>query len=619
MCAISGILSLDGHEPNRQWLDQMSYRLKHRGPDGRGSHYWPHCGLSHERLSIIDVAGGRQPLLNEKGDCGAVVNGEIYNYRTLRTELQGKGHVFATQSDSEVILHGYEEEGSGFFKKLDGMFSFAIWDNRAGKLILARDGLGKKPLAYTRIGNILAFASEVSGFREIPGFDTTLSKTALQHYLRFRCVGQPLSIYEKVRKVTPGCWIEIDARDGACRAESFREIPQPRKINISFDEAKEEVRRLIRRAVEKRLMSEVPLGVMLSGGIDSSVIAYETAALNPRIEAFTIGFDTSNDETAVATRTAKLLKLTHTVSRVSMGHAFTRDSKPEAILALVNMIAKFYDEPFADSSAGPTILVSSTARRCVTVALNGDGGDEAMAGYGHYRHFLQSLREEKNPFRKFSPLILRSAKLLPRKLRTALREEWSPSLLAQQFPDRFERWLSLHEVFPGPEAAMLSGGNETKEPTRHSFTAEDAALHDYEHYLSNQLLVKMDRATMACQIEARSPFLDDDLIRFTQNLPLEWKVTPPGLGKRLLRETYRDLLPQHIWEQPKRGFQAPIKNWLRGPLLEQVQLLAESNAPLWSHLDRALGEKEISRFFRGAGNEQRIWSLLMFNEWLKTT
>lgn len=619
MCSITGILSLSDQEPDRQWLDKMSYRLRHRGPDGRGSHFWTKCGLSHERLSIIDVAGGRQPLLNEDGQCGTVVNGEIYNYRELKTDLQRKGHIFSTQSDSEVILHGYEEEGPGFFKKLDGMFALAIWDNKAQKLILARDGLGKKPLAYARFGNSFAFASEISAFREIPGFDTTLSSEAIQHYLRFRCVGQPLSIYEKVRKVPPGCWVEIHARDGSSHEESFWKLPEPHEIKITFDEAKEEVRRLIRRAVEKRLMSEVPLGVMLSGGIDSSIVAYETAQLNPHIETFTIGFDSANDETAIATRTAKLLKLTHTVSRVSMGRDLTRDSKPEAVTALVDMIAKFYDEPFADSSAGPTILVSSTARRCVTVALNGDGGDEAMAGYGHYRLFLGSLQEEQNPWRKISPFVLRMAKLLPRKLRTSFRAEWDPVLLAEKYPERFARWTSLHQVFSGREAAQISGATFTREKAPHPFAAEEAAVHDYEHYLSNQLLVKMDRATMACQLEARSPFLDNELIAFTRSLPLEWKVTPQGLGKRLLREAYHDRLPDHIWEQPKRGFQSPVKEWLRGPLRERLNLLQEPDARLWSHLDHQLGEAEISRFLSGAGNEQRVWSLLMLDEWLKTT
>lgn len=616
MCGISGILSLTPHPPQKEWLEKMSRRLSHRGPDGHALHEWKQCALAHERLSIIDVAGGKQPLLNEDRTLGAVVNGEIYNHVELRRSLEEKGHRFSTFSDSEVILHGYEQEGRKFFSRLDGMFALAIWDDRKRKLILARDGLGKKPLALARISGVLTFASEVSAFREIPGFDTTLSSEALAHYLQFRCVGQPNSIFRHAVKVSPGCSLEFDASTGLSNEERFWKLPKHHDhstsgvINISLHDAKAELRRLIIRAVEKRLMSEVPLGVLLSGGIDSSVVAYEASLLKPNIETFTMGFEGASDEIGQATKTACLMKWTHTAARLSMDPA----------KALITAM-KAYDEPFADSSALPSVLVCQTARRGVTVVLNGDGGDEAMAGYNHHRLFLRSLEAEEFPMRlALAPFAWWMAKWMPRAWKEDMRQQWQGAQLSAQWPDHFERWIAQHQVFSMNECAELvdkqSAASVVPLPLG-EFGAAEAEEHDYLHYLSNQLLVKMDRASMATHLEARSPFLDDDLIRFCRALPTEWKITALGQGKRLIRETYRDLLPEHLWTAPKQGFQAPVKQWLRGPLREKIVDLSEDpKCPVWNHIRREPARHHLQRFLHGAGNEQRIWSLLVLNEWL---
>ncbi|MDB5988578.1 MAG: hypothetical protein JWR16_3631 [Nevskia sp.] len=604
MCALSGMLKIGGGIVDLTLLEKISSSMRSRGPDGHAAVNFGACGLAHERLAIIDVAGGRQPLLNEDGRLAVIVNGEIYNYRELRRDLLARGHRFSSESDSEVVVHGYEEYGNAVFARLHGMFALALWDDRTQTLILARDGLGKKPLAYTWLNpTSLLFASDVRAFNVHPQFRARLRDAGIAEYLGYRCVADPGSIYQDVHKVPAGEWLAIHA-DGATSRGVHWNLPAA-ETQIAFDRRLEpalceELRSLVRASVERRLMSDVPLGVLLSGGIDSTIIAYEAAQLHPDVQTFTLGFAGINDEREVARATATALGTRHRDLRIELQ---PRQAIEDAEAA--------YDEPFADSSSVASVRICRAAKEQVGVVLNGDGGDEAFAGYPRSR----LLMEMSNGTADTSSLL--ALKLRAKLGRKATRQRAKEIILGrsvcENYQPPFQRWRALLWIFSPAEVARLMGNRAPSTLWLDECSFAAAEGDDYRAYLRNDLLVKMDRASMHCGLEARSPLLDTDVIRFIRTLSPQWKLANGG-GKYLLRAAYAGRLPGHIWNLPKRGFASPTKRWLKRELQAEVRELAgDREQPIYRHLDY---EQVQAITHKLQSQHKQVWTLLVLNRWL---
>lgn len=613
MCAISGVFSPGQARQMAEVLDRVGARMTRRGPDGCGQQVWEDCALNHQRLAIIDLNTGAQPMVSAEGRTAVVVNGEIYNFQALRRQLEARGHHFVSQSDSEVVLHGYREHGEGIFKMLDGMFAIGIWDAEQGRLLLARDRFGKKPLFWLRHGDAVWFASSVDAFKAIPGLSLSINSHAVAEYLAFRYVTDVSCIYREAAKVPAGHVMCFDRvlqphTTGFAQWNDGIEEQAGEVGKASYAEAQEEIRRLIGNAVQKRLMSDVPLGLLLSAGIDSSIVAYEMSRAGGPHRSFTLGFRGQADERAAAAETAAVFGFDHHEEQMDL----------EAAPDFLGEAVRTCDEPLADSSIVATHQVCAAARRHVTVALCGDGGDEAFAGYNHFRLFHRALHARRGASGDVMNWLQHAgAGLLPRGMRRRIREGLLPGRLSRQFSDPWQLWLSLRCVFDTGEAAQLAGVR-FELPSSGDFRETGATLFDYEHYLRGDLLVKMDRASMGVALEVRAPFLDDDLVRFCSQMPLAWKISAEGQGKHILRDAYRDLLPGHLWTRPKQGFQMPVRRWLReGALLPEVRrLAAERNLRLWDVIDRTASQKELDRLLKGAGNEQRVWSMLVLDRWL---
>lgn len=623
MCGIAGIVSLSPDalvEPAH--LGLMAGQLVHRGPDDYGRYVDPHrrCGFGFRRLSIIDVSGGHQPIRNEDGTVWVVFNGEIYNFRELRGELELRGHKFATDSDSEVVVHAYEEFGEGCFERLHGMFAIGVWDERRGRLTLARDRFGKKPLVYAIIDDRLLFASEAKAILATPGAPRELDVQSLHRYLLFQYVPAPHSIFRGFRKLSPGHVLSVDAqRPLEARPRAFWRLPNPSPFVGNYADAKAWLAQLLRSAVKKRLVSDVPLGAFLSGGIDSSIVVslMHELGVSP-LRTFSIGFaDPRYDETAYARQVAAHFGTEH--------HEYV--VRPDAI-GILERLAYHFDEPFADSSSIPTWYVSYWTRQSVTVALTGDAGDECFAGYDRYRAVAMAARFDLAP-RPLRRLIARAARFVPpgraksltNRVHRFLRPlglpapqrylSWinvfSPQMLTEGYRPEFAEqidfaeplyWFeSLHAAAPGP-------------------AANKAIVTDMQSYLPYDLLTKVDVASMACGLECRCPFLDHELVAFALSLPLAWRLGRDG-GKRILRDWARDRLPVEVLRRRKMGFGVPVGEWFRQELREWLR-------------ERLLGENSLSsRIFRPdwlrglvdshqagrASHEHALWSLVMLEEW----
>lgn len=623
MCGIAGSLSFSPDarvEP--AMLRAMADQLTHRGPDDAGYYLDPQgrCGLSFRRLAIIDVAGGHQPLSNEDGTVWTAFNGEIYNFRELRDELLKRGHRFATRSDTEVIVHLYEEEGEACFARLAGMFAIALWDEKKGRLWLARDRLGKKPLTYAVFDGRLHFASEAKAILALPNAPRELDPRALHQYLLFQYVPAPHSIYRGFHKLPPGHFVGLDAgRPLAARPQAYWRVPTPPPFAGTYEDAKQRLGELLTRAVEKRLISDVPLGAFLSGGIDSSVVVglMRKLGVSP-LRTFSIGFaDARYDETAYARAVAQKFQTEHHEFRVT----------PQA-REILDTLAWHYDEPFADSSAIPTYYVSRETRRSVTVALTGDGGDECFAGYDRYRAARMMARLDALP-RPLRAFVSGAARVLPhgqaRSLTNRLYRLLSPLGVS---PAR--RYLSWINVFT---PAMLEAGYRPDFRRRIEFdgplrwfeelyaaapgpAARRANAVDFQSYLPYDLLTKVDIASMACGLECRAPFLDHELVEFALSLPLEWKLGRGG-GKRILKDWAADFLPPEVLNRGKMGFGVPVGEWFRHELRDfLMEKLTAADAlcvrlfrPEW--LRGLLENHQTGR----ANYEHPLWALLMLELW----
>jgi asparagine synthase (glutamine-hydrolysing) len=569
MCGIAGIVDrANGLALDRAIVEQVAAHLCHRGPDGEGTFVDEHAALVHTRLSIIDLGGGRQPLSNEDGTVWTVFNGEIYNFAELRERLRSRGHRFATQTDTEVIVHLYEDEGDECLKQLRGMFALAIWDARKQRLLLARDRLGKKPLVYTHVNGSLAFASELNALLAVPDVSRELNPVAIDQYFSLGYIPHPQTIYRDVFKLPPGHYAVFE--DGQLRIERYwRFENEPQLSDVSEDELCEQVRASLTEATRLRMVSDVPLGAFLSGGLDSSIIVALMQQLSPQpVKTFSIRFAESEyDESEHARRVARHLGTDH--------HEFLVEEK--SFDALPEVVAQF-GEPFADASALPTWFVSKLTRQAVTVALTGDGGDEVFCGYDRYKVLNRMARFDR------LPAALRRAggsaamrRMLPSEHRSRFaRKAHSFLKLLPLSPDQRLRQIAAvifgetsKERLYHPDFAQMVRQSERVEffeAAGRELSAPDfityATLVDQLTYLPGDILPKVDITSMAHSLECRSPFLDQEVVALAARIPLAMKLRG-NCGKYILKRAFAEMLPPGIVNRRKQGFVVPIARWFR--------------------------------------------------------
>jgi asparagine synthase (glutamine-hydrolysing) len=616
MCGIAGVCRPDGPEPAGPGLAEALRALRHRGPDGEGTFAAPGVALGMRRLAIIDLVTGAQPVFNEDRSVVAVFNGEIYNYVELREELRQRGHTFATASDTEVLVHLYEDEGEALCSRLRGMFAFAIWDGRTRSLLLARDRFGEKPLFVAPLPGGLAFASELKGLLPLmraAGAAPRVREQGIYDYLSLGAVPQPDTVYEGVSAVGPGCWLRFDGEQAREQAYWRPEL-EPKAV-VSYAEAQEELRHTLGDAVRLRLRSDVPVGVFLSGGVDSSVVAYEAARhLGGRLRTFTVSVaDGELDEAPVARRTAAALGVENVVLPL---HVAPRDE----VLA----VARHFDQPFADPSAIPSSAVARLAREQVKVILNGDGGDEVCGGYRRYLAArtlgrIGSLPGARAALRAaFSRLAAgrrRSAAGLLRRFGRGLSLQsgarylvWTKDLLLDE--DKQRVWRGRPQRATEDWVADRLDGNLAAVDTQ---VAGDIGIE-----LLSSLLVKMDMATMAASLEGRSPFLDHEVAQFALRLPVAFRVRGSRL-KAVLRDAYRGRLPREVIEGRKRGFEVPLAAWLDGDLRDLVHdALLAPGARVAEYVEPAFVRAVVAgTAMRERNRAGLVYALLMLELWLR--
>jgi asparagine synthase (glutamine-hydrolysing) len=623
MCGIAGVLfSNSSCVPDRTALLGISAAIAHRGPDGEGILAEPGIGLVHRRLSIIDLAGGGQPIGNEDGSIQVVFNGEIYNYLDLRNELQASGHQLRTNSDTEVLVHLYEELGERMVERLRGMFAFAIWDRRHRRLFLARDRVGIKPLYVYHDSEKLLFASEPKAILAWPGFQPEIDHAALEDYLAYGIVPGPRSIFRGITKLPPAHTLLVEpSRLDASPQRYWRLKFEPNESLTAKDWA-EAVRAKFEEAVKLHMIADVPVGAFLSGGLDSSaVVASASRHAKGLLKTFSIGFKEKGfSETHFAKTVANHFQTDHTARNLAadFGH-------------MLDGLTRYYDEPFADASSVPTYMVANMAARSVKVVLTGDGGDEAFGGYARYAH---DLRESAT--RDFLPAWLR------RKFVGPIAHAW-PQLHWLPRPLRL-KWALTHLAMDSA-AAHANSIAQCREPLRRRLMAPDVVARlighdptlpfrlghlgvpagdslagmlsaDVNTILPDDFLVKVDRATMAAGIEARPPLLDHELLEMAASIPSRFKVHGRET-KWIFKQACLKMLPRDIVYRKKQGFDVPVGEWLRGPLSGRFQdTVLNPNGAIGSLIDRREVGQLFHRHLRGSGSHgQILWSLLILADW----
>jgi asparagine synthase (glutamine-hydrolysing) len=623
MCGITGFVNSGNRPADRAALERMNAAIVHRGPDDEGSYISGPAALAMRRLSIIDVAGGHQPIHNADRTKWIIFNGEIYNYREIRADLESRGHSFYTRSDTEAVVHLYDEYGAACVDHLRGMFAFAIWDERGRSLFLARDRVGKKPLLYShRPDGGIVFGSEFTALLAHPEIGREIDPAAIDAYFSFLCVPAPMTAFREIRKLEPAHWLLW--KDGKIETRRYWMPDFSRKIRISEPEAIEETTRLLREATRLRLISEVPVGAFLSGGVDSStVVALMAQESSTRVRTFSIGFDEQDfSELRYARMVADHVGAEYNEFIV----------RPNALEALP-VLVEHYGEPYADSSALPTYYVARETSRHVTVALNGDGGDESFAGYERYAAMQISELYTRVPAPLRKALIEWPVGLLPSSevRRTRFRDA-KRFVAAARLPriERFFRWSSTfdreakREIYTD-EFARQTAGLDPMRPIERWFanangsgTLDASMLADLMTYLPNDLLVKVDIAAMANSLEGRSPFLDHKVIEFAASLPENLKMRRYRT-KYLLKKVAERLVPKEVVYRPKMGFGVPIGRWLRGemePFLRDI-LLSERSLRRGVVRPQKLLQlvEEHSRSERD--HAARLWVLLMLELWFR--
>jgi asparagine synthase (glutamine-hydrolysing) len=615
MCGICGLVAGERERaPDREAVARMSGRLVHRGPDDDGLFCEGPVALAARRLSIIDLAHGHQPIENEDGSAVVVQNGEIYNYRELKRELEGHGHRFATDCDTEVLVHGYEEWGEGFVERLRGMFAIALWDKRRQRLLLARDRFGIKPLYYRHAGGGLSFASELKAMLEQPGFSREIDPEAVAAYLAFNSIPGPLTIFKEARKLPPGHLLSWEAGEVALRRYARPDPPPASDVRSgSADQLAAELRKVLDDSVRAHLVADVPVGVLLSGGVDSGgLAALASRHVGEPLRTFSIGFEEEGfNELSRARLVAERYGTDH--------HELVL--RPDAVELFPKLVEAF-DEPFGDSSALPTYLVSELAVSEVNVALSGEGGDELFGGYYTYVADLLARRVGR-----LAALARPLAEALPSRTdRVGFDYKAKRFARAAALPP-LERHHGWKEIFSAQARADLAGPNASawdpldlyRERYAETAGAEPLARMqdvDLGIYLVDDLLVKTDRLSMAHSLELRVPFLDPKVAEFAFSLPTSLKVRGTA-KKRLLRKALAPLLPREIVHGRKQGFSIPIAAWLRGPLEPFArEVLAPSAIARQGLLDPAAVTPLLDRHVTGREDLSRqIWGLMALTLW----
>ncbi len=617
MCGIAGQIAFDSR-PSPPGVQEMVQRIRHRGPDDQDVWTSPggDCVFGHARLSVIDLSPmGHQPMIDPDTGNGIVFNGEIYNFQSLRAECEAAGDVFRSLSDTEVILALYRRYGVDCVQRLRGMFAFAIWDHQAQRVFLARDRVGKKPLNYALIDGGLVFCSEIDPLSRHPAVSREMDLEALELFLQCQYIPAPWSIYKSIRKLPPGHHAVLD-RSGF-KVRKYWDVDYRSKIDVTEDDALDGLEEKITEAVRLRMISDVPLGALLSGGIDSSVVVALMARLSGEpVQTFTIGFrEEAFNELPYAQHVADVCGTVH--------HPEILDGD---VVSLLPLLIRHYGEPFADSSAVPSFLVSKVARRHVTVAMNGDGGDELLGGYPRYALSpLQLAISSAIPSGVSAErLVDLAARVAPGKglagkaARKAVTRFGWPELQSVEMyrafwnEDQRARLLGAHaspDLLPAWRASWLA------EAYKHADNAVERMLwYDSHTYLPGDLLTKMDIASMHCGLETRSPLLDHEVIEYCASLPARYKIKN-GVGKSLLKRLAERHFSREFVNRRKMGFSIPLARWLRGPLrplLEDVLRDSDALAPL----DPVVIQSVLAEFLdRGIDHSSRLWALLMYGLW----
>ncbi|HYV35657.1 MAG TPA: asparagine synthase (glutamine-hydrolyzing) [Gemmataceae bacterium] len=619
MCGIAGILFSDPtRPPNRGDLQAMGNAIAHRGPDAEGFLLEPGIGLAHRRLSIIDLAGGGQPIGNEDGSIQVVFNGEIYNYQDLRTWLEGRGHRFQTRSDTEVLVHLYEEEGEDLVQRLRGMFAFALWDRKRRRLVLARDRVGIKPLYVYRDAGKLLFGSELKAILAYPGVQRNLDPGALEDYFTLGMVPGSASIFRGVQKLPAAHVLVARADDLNQNPKRYWQLRLEADHRPTAGEWQEALKAKIDETVRLHMIADVPVGAFLSGGLDSSILVQ--SAQSP-LQTFSIGFsEEAFNELPYARQVAELCGTSHTEEIVT----------PDAV-TLLEELTQYFDEPFADSSAIPTFMVSWLARKSVKVVLSGDGGDEAFGGYARYSHDLKEAAIRRCLpawFRRLAigPLarVWPKADWLPRPLRartllTNLALDAGPAYantLSQCRPPLRRQLLApdLAASLNGHDPHRLLCAAHAAAPSGDALAGMLAA--DVDVILPDDFLVKVDRASMAHGLEVRPPLLDHELLELAARIPSSLKVRN-GETKWILKEAVKDRLPHDIVRRPKHGFDMPIDAWLRGPLRDIFETaVLDPGARVAGLVNQPLAKQLFQAHRKGLGRHGAVlWSVLVLARW----
>ncbi len=623
MCGIAGIFSLSGRAvPDA--LEAMNATLVHRGPDDSGTYRDGPVGLAMRRLSIIGVDNGRQPIFNEDGGVAVVFNGEIYNYRALKAGLEAAGHRFSTASDVEVVVHLYEEHGDDFVDHLRGMFALALYDRRRQRLLLVRDRSGQKPLYYAVANGLLVFGSEIKALHASGLIARELDRESLRSYLTYGFVAGEPTLFEGVRKLPAGH--ALAAADGETAIRQYWDLPTSGAAraaageSASLDEAAARIRELLEASVEKRLMSEVPLGAFLSGGVDSSaVVALMTRHLE-RVQTFCVGFEDSRyDELPHARAVARRFGTRH--------HELVLKGVNLQLLASLNW---HHDEPAGDPAAVPTFCLARFARQRITVALTGEGGDETFAGYPHHRHAFRFARLEA----RLGGLgaLARAAGRLEGALGGLGSARFWKGVWIAGLPVE-ERHRGWYATYTDSEIARLLRPSIREAGLNGSLAAPFRALQarvrgrdpldqllyvDSKLSLADQLLMKVDKTTMAASLEARCPLLDQELLEYAAALPAAFKLSAAGGSKRVLRRALRGVVPNEILDRPKQGFDVPLATWLERDLEGFVAGgLLDDAAPLGRYLDLGTVRAAWRRFRRRRDmrSAKQIWRLVNLAVW----
>ncbi len=602
MCGIAGILAYERESPllRGPLIEQMRDQMTHRGPDDAGAYRGPHIAFGQRRLSIIDLAGGAQPMPSHDEQVWALNNGEIYNYQTLRARYAE--YPFRTDSDTEAILGGYCSVGAEVIPALRGMFALAIWDARAETLWLARDRAGQKPLYYAALPEGLFFASEIKALLAYDGLPRDIDPDALHEYFTYQSIPDPLTIFRHIRKLPPGHWLRCDT-SGQITLQRYWawEMGTASPTTLAYDDAVAALREHLSEAVRARLVSDVPLGALLSGGVDSGAVVAMMAQAGP-VKTFTIGFAGASDERAAAREIAQRYATDHTELIV----------QPEDIREVLPRLAWQYDEPFADSSALPTYYVCKLARAHVTVALGGDGGDEAFAGYHRYAKLARYAGE-------FLLLGRLARAVVPR---TGMGIQGVRTLRLLAVPPA-ARYQQMHTIWDAAGRARLLRGHpgtarDLIQATMSALPGADmqrqAQAADFAVYLPSTVLTKVDRASMLNSLEVRAPFLDHALLGFVATLPPDWLR-----GKRILKDAIRHDLPPGALTRPKSGFGVPLGGWFAGDFgafSRDILLDEATQARGW--LDTSYLRRLLARQARPWGElTQALWAALMFELWCR--